>query len=113
MGTENAGSTKAASVATNVPKAATKITTKPAVKNSKKAVTKRVTAKPTPRVATKITFPSLLKVKSEPDEDFGTDLLRRKRAPKEDEIDECESVHNLTDTKCVAQLNTRGESVGK
>ena len=59
--------------------AATKVTTKPGVKNSKKAVTKRVTAKPTAKVATKITFPSLLKVKSDPDEDFGTDLLRRKR----------------------------------
>ena len=48
------------------------------MKNSKKAATKRVTAKPTPKGATK--FPvEVLKVRSDPDEDFGTDLLRRKR----------------------------------
>ena len=49
----------------------TKVTKKPAVKNSKKAVTKRVTSKPTPGGATESA--------NDDDEDFGTDLLRKKR----------------------------------
>ena len=32
---------------------------------------------------------------------------------KEDENDDCESLHGLKDTQCAPQLNTRCESVGK